>query len=78
MADLPARLIGWVRAHRDLDAILIGIGGAATYLASALLSVIQNPASWNPEGFGVGFGAMATGIGLLFRLRQHGDNDDDP
>ena len=56
-------------ADRHLDAILIGLGGAGTFIGSAIAAVAQNPANWHPQAFGIGFGSLATGVGVLFRLR---------
>lgn len=59
----------WVSNTR-LDAILVGLAGAATFVWSAVWSALHDPTGWHPQSYGIGFGAMATGLGLLFRLRQ--------
>ena len=71
------RSLMWIEAHPRLDAVVIGLSGAATFLVSSILSTIQNPSTFNPESFGMGFGAMASGLGLLFKLRQRGRYDDE-
>ena len=79
MAVAVASFLRWLKsevADRQLDAILIGLGGALTFLGSSIYSVAANVQNWHPLSFGEGFAAMVTGLGILFRLRQRGANDD--
>ena len=55
--------------NKQLDAIVIGLAGAGTFIASALVTLVRGGA-WHPQAFGVGFGALASGLGILFKLRR--------
>ena len=79
MAVAVSSFLQWLKsevADRQLDAILIGLGGALTFLGSSIYSVAVSVHNWHPLSFGEGFAAMVTGLGILFRLRQRGANDD--
>ncbi|MHB1955009.1 MAG: hypothetical protein ACYCOU_14830 [Sulfobacillus sp.] len=64
-------------ANKQMDAIIIGLLGALTFVGSSIAALIHNPSNWHPQAFGIGFGSLASGLGVLFKLRQqHGENDD--
>jgi hypothetical protein len=67
-------LVSSALKNKQLDAIIIGLAGAATFIFSAIRSVASNPANWHPQAFGIGFGAMASGLGVLFKFRSNGEN----
>ena len=53
----------------QMDAIIIGLAGSGTFIASAIVTLVRGGA-WHPQAFGVGFGALASGLGILFKLRH--------
>lgn len=72
--------ISWLNtkfANRQFDAILIGLLGAATFIGSAIFAIVRNPGNWHPQSFGIGFGSMASGLGVLFKLRQRREDNDE-
>lgn len=77
------QLLKWWQAiqatvqDRQVDAILIGLAGAATFIGSAIFSIIRNPGDWHAQSFGIGFGSLASGLGVLFKLRQRRRDDDE-
>lgn len=54
---------------KQMDAIIIGLAGSGTFIASAIVTLVRGGA-WHPQAFGVGFGALASGLGILFKLRH--------
>ena len=75
------KIINYIKvslANKQLDAIFIGVSGALTFIGLSIFSTIKNPADWNARAYGIGFGSLAAGLGVLFKLRQHfrGSNDD--
>ena len=66
-----------ILADKQLDAIVIGLAGAATFIGSSISAIAQNPANWHPQSFGIGFGSLASGLGVLFKLRQRRHDDDE-